>query len=59
MYVCICHKITEKQLKETIKETQNIKAIQEKLNTGTDCGSCLTSLVTNYLNPHPSLSKKS
>lgn len=43
MYICLCKKITEKDLKEGLGSRPgiSIKDICRKLGVGSDCGSCL------------------
>ncbi|MEC7275109.1 MAG: (2Fe-2S)-binding protein [Bdellovibrionota bacterium] len=42
MYACICHKITEKELEETVQATKgNLNDALRKLNLGQSCGVCL------------------
>ncbi|MCF8059368.1 MAG: (2Fe-2S)-binding protein [Bacteriovoracaceae bacterium] len=42
MYACICHKITEKELEETMQKSKgNVNEALRKLNLGSSCGICL------------------
>lgn len=42
MYACICHKITEQDLEETLKASNgNTKEALKKLKLGASCGICL------------------
>lgn len=42
MYACICHRITEKELEETVKMSNgNVKEAMRKLSLGESCGICL------------------
>jgi len=42
MYACICHKITEKELEETLlKSKGNVNEAVRSLNLGASCGVCL------------------
>lgn len=42
MYVCVCNKITEKQLEQAVESgSHSLKGLQKALNLGTNCGSCL------------------
>ena len=43
MYVCLCHGLTEKELKKLITENQcrHMKSLQKHCGAGKDCGSCL------------------
>ncbi|MFK8011244.1 MAG: bacterioferritin-associated ferredoxin [Marinicellaceae bacterium] len=44
MYICICNAVTDKQIKRAIKDgAQTIKDLNQKLNVGSNCGSCVTS----------------
>ena len=42
MYACICHKITEQELEETMQQSKgNVNEALRKLNLGASCGICL------------------
>lgn len=42
MYACICHKITEKDLEETMQKSKgNVNEALRKLKLGSSCGICL------------------
>ncbi len=42
MYVCVCYGVTEKQVKEAVEQgAETLKALQTKLNVGTECGKCI------------------
>lgn len=42
MYACICHKITEKDLEETLQKSKgNVNDAVRSLNLGASCGVCL------------------
>lgn len=42
MYVCLCHKVTDKQIKRAIKDgAENLADISEQLGVATCCGSCI------------------
>lgn len=42
MYVCNCHKVTEKQITQAMNlGATTLTEIQQQLNVGTNCGSCL------------------
>lgn len=41
MYICICHAVTEEQIKEFARTNGcNWRKMTKELKTGTDCGSC-------------------
>lgn len=41
MYVCVCNKITERQIRDAIRNgTHSMQALQRELGVGTHCGSC-------------------
>lgn len=43
MYVCVCNRVTEDQLQEAVLQgASSLKALQQALNLGTNCGSCLS-----------------
>lgn len=45
MYICICHKINDKTLKETIeKGADNRVALSAALGVGTACGRCMETI---------------
>lgn len=43
MYVCICHAITEENLKEAMKENSRVnkRDVLKRLGVGESCGICL------------------
>ena len=42
MYACICHQITEKELEETLHDSNgSVSETLRKLNIGQGCGICL------------------
>jgi bacterioferritin-associated ferredoxin len=41
MYVCICHNITEEDLKRAVRETHSPGEVVKKLGLGSSCGSCI------------------
>ena len=42
MYVCNCHKVTERQITQAMdRGVTSLSEIQRELNVGTNCGSCL------------------
>ena len=42
MYVCVCNRITEKQIKENLNgETASLSCLRKKLGVGAECGSCI------------------
>ena len=47
MYVCICHKVTEEELKKTVESSSNIKDCLKRLNIGGSCGVCLVDALKN------------
>ena len=41
MIVCICHRVTEKDIKKTIANgAQTVSDISRKCSAGMDCGAC-------------------
>jgi bacterioferritin-associated ferredoxin len=41
MYVCICHNVTEKDIKRAVKDgAESMACLQEKLAVSTSCGQC-------------------
>ncbi len=46
MYVCLCHGLTDKKIKEIIEEKgcRQIKTLQKDCSAGKDCGSCVLQL---------------
>ena len=57
MYVCNCHKVTERQITQAMnKGATSLSEIQQQLNVGTNCGSCLehAQMVMNEFNNAPS-----
>ena len=42
MYVCVCNKVTDKQLKSAVENgAHSLGALQKSLAVGTNCGTCL------------------
>ena len=42
MYVCICHGVTEKDIKQAVKQgADSIEALRAQTGATTGCGSCL------------------
>ena len=42
MYVCICHGIKEKDIKEAVSDgAQSVRDIKNSLNVGSQCGKCI------------------
>ena len=41
MYLCICHKITEEQVKSQLGNDKSPKEIARSLGVGSDCGVCV------------------
>jgi bacterioferritin-associated ferredoxin len=42
MYVCICHAITDKQIRnEVYQGAKCLKSLQKNLPVGTGCGTCV------------------
>lgn len=43
MYVCLCNKVTDKQIQRAIRKgaADTIMDIMEQLDVGNNCGSCL------------------
>jgi bacterioferritin-associated ferredoxin len=45
MYVCLCHSITDKKIKEeVILGNDTLLSLQKKTQLGTSCGLCLPSV---------------
>lgn len=41
MYVCLCHGITDQQIKEAVNEGANsVKDVSKSLKVATQCGKC-------------------
>ncbi|WP_374693369.1 bacterioferritin-associated ferredoxin [Acidithiobacillus sp. AMEEHan] len=41
MYVCICHGVTESELREAIRDgAHTLRALRERLGVATNCGRC-------------------
>ena len=41
MYVCICHGVTDREIRTCIAEGANsVRALRAKLKVGTQCGKC-------------------
>lgn len=44
MYICICHGVTDKTIKNAIDEgADTLKQLSDMLNIGTQCGRCCQS----------------
>ena len=42
MYVCICHAVTDKQIREEVYQgAKCLKSLQKNLPVGTGCGTCV------------------
>jgi bacterioferritin-associated ferredoxin len=43
MYVCLCHGITDKVIKQAVREdgVGNMRQLREKLGVGSQCGKCV------------------
>ncbi|WP_299074885.1 (2Fe-2S)-binding protein [uncultured Paraglaciecola sp.] len=43
MYVCLCHGITDKAIKQAVLEdgVGNMRQLKQKLAAGTQCGKCV------------------
>ncbi|MDU0354516.1 (2Fe-2S)-binding protein [Paraglaciecola aquimarina] len=43
MYVCLCHGITDKMIKQTVLEdgVGNMRELKSKLGVGSQCGKCV------------------
>ena len=43
MYVCLCHGITDKTIKQAVREggVGNMRQLREKLGVGSQCGKCV------------------
>ena len=42
MYVCLCNKVTDKQIQRAVRKgAGSIMDIMEQLDVGNNCGSCL------------------
>lgn len=54
MYVCVCNKVTDKQLKKAVENgAHSIGALQQALSVGSNCGTCLEtaqSILSDSLN---------
>jgi len=43
MYVCICNRVTDRQLRQAMQQgAHSLAALQRELELGTGCGSCLS-----------------
>lgn len=41
MYICICHGVTDSQIKEAINDgAHTMKSLSSELKVGTQCGQC-------------------
>lgn len=42
MYVCICHAVTEKQVRQAVSDgAVDVKTLKQKLGVGSECGRCI------------------
>ncbi|BDY06572.1 MULTISPECIES: (2Fe-2S)-binding protein [Ferrimonas] len=42
MYVCICHAVTEKQVRQAVDDgATDVKSLKQKLGVGSECGRCI------------------
>lgn len=42
MYVCLCHAVTDRQVKQAVKEGAcTVRQVQLCLRVGTNCGKCI------------------
>ena len=43
MYVCLCHGITDKAIKQAVREEGigNLRQLKQHLNVGSQCGRCI------------------
>jgi bacterioferritin-associated ferredoxin len=43
MYVCLCHGVTDKQIKDAVREegVGNVRDLKNALNVGSQCGKCV------------------
>jgi bacterioferritin-associated ferredoxin len=42
MYVCLCHAVTDRQIKQAVKEgVCSLRQVQLCLRVGTNCGKCI------------------
>ncbi|MFT2092907.1 bacterioferritin-associated ferredoxin [Paraglaciecola sp. 2405UD69-4] len=43
MYVCLCHGITDKAIKEAVREdgVGNMRQLRKQLGVGSQCGKCV------------------
>ena len=42
MYVCICHAVTEAQVRQAVSEgATDVKTLKRKLGVGSECGRCI------------------
>lgn len=42
MYVCLCHAVTDRQIKQAVKEGAcSVRQVQLCLRVGTNCGKCI------------------
>ncbi|MCP4911763.1 MAG: (2Fe-2S)-binding protein [Oligoflexia bacterium] len=45
MYVCICHQVTEDQVREAVSSSKSTSDTLKKLGVGGSCGICLIDAV--------------
>ena len=43
MYVCVCHGVTDKQIRNAVREegVGNLRDLRNALNVGSQCGKCV------------------
>lgn len=59
MFICLCHAITDKQIKQAIEEgADDIALLMETLDVATQCGSCFETVV-DMVEEHHKQNKKS
>lgn len=57
MYVCVCHQVTEDQVREVVLSSKNTSDTLKKLGVGGSCGICLIDAVKKIeeeITPHKS-----
>ena len=41
MYVCVCHAVTERQVREAVQDgMHSVRALREHLGVASECGKC-------------------
>jgi bacterioferritin-associated ferredoxin len=48
MYICVCKKVPEIDVKRMIESGMTIRQIAKLLGAGSKCGACVTHLKANY-----------